>query len=243
VLVSKLLRQRILVVDGEEDSRGLIGWVFHDQGCEVDLAADGSAALAKMATHRPDLVLLELVMPGLDGWAVLAHLRDLPDPPPVVIMTACSDIASFTRATREGVAGYVLKPFRVWDFVATCHRILQAHQRAPRSLEADRRREPRRLLALDARTLVEGEPPMPWSKLIDLSPSGAQLDLASALEPGDRVRVAFYMADGETPFLTLEGRIRWRSSAPAGFAHGVLFEGLAPEAAQQVRTLVFARGH
>ncbi len=239
--MSQAFRHRVLVVDDEEDSRDLIGWLFNDLGYQVDLAQDGRVALDKIVTHRPDLVLLDLVMPGIDGWAVLACLRDLPDPPPVVVMTACGDAGSFARAARDGVAGYVFKPFRVWDFVATCQRILLVRDQSAPSEGSERRREPRRLLALETRALGEDHAPIAWSKLIDLSPSGAQLDLASALEPGDRVRVAFHVADGEIPLLRLEGRIRWRSAAPSsGYAHGVVFEGLAPEAERQVRALVYS---
>src|SRR5262245_12699040 len=119
------LFQRILVVDDEEDTRSLIAWVFKDLGYEVVQAKDGWTAFEKVATtERPDLVVLDLVMPGIDGWKVLDGLREQGDAPPVVVMSAAVDSPSFARAVRAGAAGYVFKPFSVSDLVATCERIL-----------------------------------------------------------------------------------------------------------------------
>ena len=233
-----LRSQRVLVVDDEEDARGLVGWIFRDLGCDVELASDGLAALEKVERCCPDLVVLDLIMPRVDGWSLMASLRLLPRPPALVVMTACGDAASFGRAVREGAAGYVFKPFRIGDFVGTCARIAEIHRRGASAVDAERRSEPRRLLTLDTRARVEGAVPAVWSKLVDLSPGGAQLDLPSAIPPGERVRVAFHVMDGERPLLELEGRVRWRREAPSGFTHGLALEDASPTSRPQIRQLL-----
>src|SRR6266571_5759370 len=121
--VSRVSRsERILVVDDEEDTRTLVGWVFRDLGFTVDMARDGWDALEKIEAQCPDLIILDLVMP-IAGWLVLEHVRGLACPPPVVVMTACGDSGSFSRAVREGAAGYIFKPFRMTGVVATVDRL------------------------------------------------------------------------------------------------------------------------
>src|SRR5204862_71705 len=74
--------------------------------------------------RRPDLMLLDLRLPVLDGWTVLEYARRSVVPPAVALMTVCSDAASIERALRAGIAGCVFKPFRIRDLVTTCDRIL-----------------------------------------------------------------------------------------------------------------------
>ena len=70
--------RRVLLVDDEEDLRNLVGSIVSDLGYEVDTARDGLAAIERIEEDPPDLVLLDLVLPGLDGISVLRYLwRDL----------------------------------------------------------------------------------------------------------------------------------------------------------------------
>lgn len=226
---------RILVVDDHEDLQVLAGWIFRDLGYEVGLAGDGWAAIEAIETNRPDLVVLDLVMPIVDGWAVLDHLRAIPSPPPAVVLTARGDVHNFTRAVREGAAAYLFKPFKVRDLVSTCERILGLKRTT--DVAAERRQQPRRILALDLAALASEKPPIAWAMLVDLSAGGAQLDLDAPLDPGDRVRFAPRIPDGHVPF-SAEGRVQWRDTTPQGFAHGVVFENLAAEQARQLRDLL-----
>lgn len=230
---------RILVVDDEEDTQAMVGWVFKDLGYEVDLAADGWTAIDKIEKSRPDLMVLDLVLPGVDGWSLLEHVKTLPAPPPVVVMTACGDSESFTCAVREGAAGFVFKPFRMGDLVATCERILFAGMKGASSAWDERRQEPRRVLALDLKAQAADRPAVARGKLVDLSRRGAQVDLAAALEPGEKVRITFQIPDRESPLLSMEGRIRWRGLPSPGFPHGMAFENLAPEAGRRLQELFY----
>ena len=229
-------RERILVVDDEEDTRALVSWVFRDLGFHVDVANDGWAAVEAIEARRPDLVVLDLVMP-IAGWLVLEHVRGVPNPPPVVVMTACGDSGSFARAVREGATGYVFKPFRMSGLVATCERLLSGRSRSP-SADAERRREPRRVLALDMKAHSADREATTWGKLVDVSPSGAQLDLAAPLEPGERVRFAFQIPDGDTPLFSFEGRVKWRGTTVPGFSHGLSFENVPADERRQLRELL-----
>ncbi len=77
----------------------------------VAVAADGDAALARVARGGVDLVLLDLAMPGRHGLDVCRALRELPDPPDVLVVTAARDLASVRTAVRHGVVHYLIKPF------------------------------------------------------------------------------------------------------------------------------------
>lgn len=227
---------RILVIDDHEDVRHLVASILKDLGYEVELAGDGWAGIEKMQSRRPDLVLLDLVMPVIDGWGVLDYLRQMPSPPPVAIVTARGDIRNFVRGVHEGVAAYVFKPFGVRDLVSTCERLLGLARSA--DVASERRREPRRILAIELATLSKENAPISWAKLIDLSPGGAQVDLDHPLDPGDRLRVALRTPDGHIP-LSIEGEVRWRDAANYGFAHGLAFDCLASEEERQLRALLY----
>jgi two-component system, OmpR family, response regulator MprA len=111
----------ILVVDDEKAIRELLCRVLAIAGYEVEAAADGYEALERVSTRRPDLILLDLMMPVLDGWTVLDRLRDTTDPPPVVVVSAYLDRG---RAVAAGASGYIDKPFRSAELLDACRRIL-----------------------------------------------------------------------------------------------------------------------
>lgn len=219
--------KRILVVDDEEDVQVLVCRILKDVGYEVDSASDGGEAIEKMTAHRPDLLVLDLMMPGIDGWGVLEHLRRVPDAPPVVVVTARADYGSFARGVREGAAAYVFKPFRFHELVATCQKVLLSGVR--RSAVADeRRRSPRRALMVDVKVLSKERAPIALGELVNLGHGGAQVDLGVPLEVGDSVRIAFHGPAGGFP-LSLDSQVKWRGTAPRGFAHGLAFQGLSAD--------------
>ena len=102
---------RILVVDDEPDVLLMLRMSLEDEGYEVVLAPDGQAGLERIAEQRPDLVLLDLMMPVLDGWAVLERKRRDGDDTPVVVLSAKSDPDDIDKALALGAVDYVGKPF------------------------------------------------------------------------------------------------------------------------------------
>ena len=229
-------RQRILVVDDEEDVRILVCRLLEGMGYEVDSAADGREAIEHLEAAHPDLLILDLMMPAVDGWGVLRYLKGQPDGPPVVILTARGDHDSFTRGIREGASAYVFKPFRFHELIATCQALLLGGSRR-KEVAKERRREPRRVIMAEVRVLSRDKAPIALGELVDLSAQGARVQLGLRLEPGSSVRVAFHTPDGGTP-LTLEGTVRWCEAAPRGFAHGLELTDIEPAERERLRLLL-----
>ncbi|HET6436832.1 MAG TPA: response regulator [Anaeromyxobacter sp.] len=111
-----------LVVDDDRDARGLMCEALEEAGWRVELAEDGVAALGRVPQVRPDVILLDLRMPHLDGVGLLKMLRTTPAGRAVrVILTTGAEVAAETRALADAV---LQKPFTGWD-------LLQAVGRPP----------------------------------------------------------------------------------------------------------------
>jgi CheY-like chemotaxis protein len=227
---------RLLVVDDDEDVRILVSRIFRDVGFEVDTAENGAEAIAMVAGGRYDLMLLDLMMPQVDGWGVLARLQGLKDAPTVVVLTARDDYDSFARAVKAGAAAHVVKPFRFQELVATCHGVLVQRQR-PRSVAHERRQHPRRNLRVEIRVLSRDKAPLAVGELIDMSAGGAQVRLGVRLASGVAVDLAFQPPGGGGR-LDLSGKIVWCRPEEGAFLHGVSFTELSPRAGEQLRDLL-----
>lgn len=116
---------RILVVDDEGYITDLIALGLRFVGFEVDLASDGRAALAKIASTRPDLVVLDIAMPGMDGIEVLQRLRRDGIDVPVVFLTARDAPADRVKGLHVGADDYVTKPFSLEELLARIEAILR----------------------------------------------------------------------------------------------------------------------
>ena len=102
---------RILVVDDEPDILLLHRLNLEAAGHEVLLAAAGMQALERIAADRPDCVVLDVLMPVLDGWGVLEALQERTDAPPVLVVSAKSSAADIEHALTIGAKGFLSKPF------------------------------------------------------------------------------------------------------------------------------------
>ena len=104
---------KILVVDDDASVRGLVRDVLECEGHDVQVAEDGFAALRIIEAGRPDCVVLDVMMPGMDGHAVLSRIRQLDGGPvlPVVMLTAAADDANAWQAWTGGVDYFLAKPF------------------------------------------------------------------------------------------------------------------------------------
>jgi DNA-binding response OmpR family regulator len=104
---------RILVVDDEPTIRSLVRDVLEEEGHEVLLAEDGYAGLRMIEQHRPDCVVLDVMMPGLDGHEVLQRVRASQRgfAVPIVMLTAAADDSHAWQAWTEGVDYFLPKPF------------------------------------------------------------------------------------------------------------------------------------
>jgi CheY-like chemotaxis protein len=108
---------RVLVVEDDDGIRDLIDLVLSAAGYEVLTAPDGAAALDVVGRLPPDLVLLDMRMPVMDGWEFARRYRARPEPPaPIVVVTAARDAAQ--RAEEIDANGYLGKPFDVGELLA-----------------------------------------------------------------------------------------------------------------------------
>lgn len=113
--------KRVLVVDDEEGIREVVDMILSAEGYEVVAAADGAAALAAAGERPPDVVLLDMRMPGMDGWQFAEAYRQAPGRhAPIVVMTAAQDAAS--RASEVAADGCLAKPFDLDELVRTVER-------------------------------------------------------------------------------------------------------------------------
>jgi two-component system, OmpR family, response regulator MtrA len=103
---------RILVVDDDPAIRQLLTDVLEMEGYEVTLAVDGIAAVRAVKGASPDFVVLDVMMPGLDGFEVLSTIRAQGgEPVPVLMLTAAAEADADARAWANGVDFYLAKPF------------------------------------------------------------------------------------------------------------------------------------
>jgi DNA-binding response OmpR family regulator len=115
---------RVLVIDDDADIRGLVTELLGRAGHEVEGAADGRLGLRAFHKSQPDLVVLDVSMPELDGWQTLERIRDLSDVP-VLMLTARGDELERVRGLKAGADDYVVKPFGRQELVARVEALLR----------------------------------------------------------------------------------------------------------------------
>jgi len=119
------MARTLLIIDDDKTNCLLITRIFAGEGVEVTAAHDGLAGIERARLHPPDVVLLDLRLPGLDGLEVLARLKQEGPALPVVMLTAHQDIKTAVRATQLGAFDYLTKPFHNEEIVAVVRRALQ----------------------------------------------------------------------------------------------------------------------
>jgi two-component system nitrogen regulation response regulator NtrX len=130
----------VLLVDDEPNIRRMVGALLTSEGYEVRDAANGATGLAQAAAGEPDVVLLDLMMPGeLDGLAVLARLRERFPELPVVMMSGRAGLADAVRATKLGAFTFLEKPLTPEGVLLALASALELRQarRAARALRED----------------------------------------------------------------------------------------------------------
>ena len=120
---------RVLVVDDDDDIRGLVKTLLERSGVTVSEASNGREGLREFHASRPDLVVLDVSMPEIDGWQMLERIRDMSDVP-VLMLTARGDELERVRGLQGGADDYVVKPFGRQEFVARVQALLRRASRA-----------------------------------------------------------------------------------------------------------------
>ena len=122
---------RILVVEDNADLAYGLRNNLEIEGYDVEVAADGEEGLRRARRSRPDLVILDLMLPGLDGFRVLRAMRADALTMPVLILTARGEEADKVRGLKLGADDYVTKPFGVLELLARVEALLRRNPAAP----------------------------------------------------------------------------------------------------------------
>ena len=146
---------KVLVVEDDQDIRELLRLYFEAKGNEVETANDGQEALAQLQRVRPDLMLLDVVLPKLDGWGVLTAVR-AQSRMPVILLTSLDDTEDVIKGLSLGADDYLRKPFEIRELEARIQSIMRRHEAVS---------EPQRIvrggIAIDERVksvTINGEP-------------------------------------------------------------------------------------
>jgi len=117
---------KVLVIDNEQNVQKVAKVNLTASGYQVLVAADGEEGLRLAELHHPDLILLDLMMPGISGWDVLTAIRTRPQlqKTPVVIMTASLREGEEDKAHAMGAVGYLAKPFSVDELLRQVKQVL-----------------------------------------------------------------------------------------------------------------------
>jgi DNA-binding response OmpR family regulator len=129
-------RARVLVVDDDEDIRALVRTLLERADATVFEAPDGREGMREFHAQRPDLVILDVSMPELDGWQMLDRIRDMSEVP-VLMLTARADELERVRGLQAGADDYVVKPFGKQELTARVQALLRRAARGGREEEAD----------------------------------------------------------------------------------------------------------
>jgi two-component system response regulator MtrA len=129
------MRGRVLIVDDDTALAEMLGIVLRNEGYEPFLCGDGDRAVEAFREHRPDLVLLDLMLPGRDGIDVCRSIR-AESGVPIVMLTAKTDTVDVVVGLESGADDYVVKPFKPKELVARIRaRLRRSEEPAPELLE------------------------------------------------------------------------------------------------------------
>lgn len=108
-----MVRYKIVVADDNENIRSALAYLLEDDGYAVDIARDGVEALAAVREHRPHLVILDVMMPKMDGFDVCRAIKSDPQlrDTQVIMLTAMGQVAEQERGKQAGADQFIVKPF------------------------------------------------------------------------------------------------------------------------------------
>ena len=143
---------RVLVIDDEAPIRLLCRVNLEAEGMEVLEAGDGPSGLAAARAERPHVILLDVMMPGLDGWRVAEELLEDPSTSgiPIIFLTARAELRDRARGLDIGGLDYITKPFNPVELAPTVRDLLER-------VESGQRDEVRRAKLAELRALIERE--------------------------------------------------------------------------------------
>ncbi len=118
------MARNILVVEDDRNISDLIQMYLVKEGFEVRIAADGGKAIAEFQKSAPDLILLDIMLPVMDGWAVCAKIRET-SKVPIIMLTAKSEVFDRIHGLEMGADDYIVKPFEMKELLARINAVLR----------------------------------------------------------------------------------------------------------------------
>ncbi|MGA9116667.1 MAG: response regulator [Bacteroidota bacterium] len=117
-------KRKILVVDDEEALRMVLGSELQSEGYEVGLAAAGDEAITELHKKQYDLILLDIKMPGMNGFDVLKHVKENYPATKVIMLTGFADLKNAIESKKLGAEDFVSKPYDLVDLLTTIERVM-----------------------------------------------------------------------------------------------------------------------
>ena len=118
------MARKVLIVEDESNIAELINLYLKKEGYETMVAGDGGKALELYRLFRPDLVLLDIMLPVMDGWAVCAKIRET-SKVPIIMLTAKSEVFDRIQGLEMGADDYIVKPFEMKELIARINAVLR----------------------------------------------------------------------------------------------------------------------
>lgn len=168
------MAQKVLIVEDDGNIAELLHLYLEKEGFETQVAPDGGKGVELFRSFHPDLVLLDLMLPVMDGWSVLKKIRES-EKTPVIMLTAKGETADKVSGLEMGADDYIVKPFEMKEVLARIHAVLRRYG-AERGGEEKKLVFPKLVINLDSyELLVDG-------KRVDTPPKELELlyHLASA---------------------------------------------------------------
>ena len=116
--------KKVLIVEDETNIAELLHLYLEKEGFETEVARDGGRAVELFRSFKPDLVLLDIMLPVLDGWSVLKKIR-AEDKTPIIMLTAKGEVQDKVTGLEQGADDYVVKPFEMKEVLARIHAVLR----------------------------------------------------------------------------------------------------------------------
>jgi CheY-like chemotaxis protein len=220
----------ILVVDDDPHSRALVAAILSEEDFAVLSASDGAAGIALARKARPAVIILDIMLPGMDGIAILNNLKQEPDLKdiPVIGITASADLTYAEKAFRAGAQFFLPKPFRASSLLSL---VEMAVDRTLRNTPMQRRRRHPRHPAEVAVTCVLAAEPATSREVAgctgNVSLSGLLLLLPEKVAAGTDMHLRMELPEGP---VTAKGRVLWQDPEPTDsgrFEHGIRLLGFA----------------
>ena len=118
------MARKVLIIEDDNNIAELLHLYLEKEGFDTRVARDGGAGVQTFADYAPDLVLLDIMLPVMDGWAVLNSIRQAGDTP-VIMLTAKGEVEDRVSGLERGADDYIVKPFEMKEVLARIHAVLR----------------------------------------------------------------------------------------------------------------------